>query len=419
MTHVRRMSLLLVGALLVAGGAPGQALAQSSPAPCAPPAVADPPLVAVPGGDAANGAPQPGPMPAVAPGMCWTGAIGNTLNGSAIAATGDTVLAPADTGALLAFGPDGTQRWSYQAGDSALAVRSVAVDATTAFVATPSGITSLSVTDGAEGWLFQVPDNESAMVLDAVGSFAAVLVGDTLLTTTAVMAEDFTITRHLVALDAATGAVDWSVVLPADGQLGRPASNGTMAVIAAGFAVQAYDLASGSTLWTAEYETIGGTVATDVAIANDQVLAGLADASVVALAVTDGSLTWRTTPPELAAAPLGLAANGDVAYLNTGLQLIAIDVATGATPWGVTLQQSAAMFSFRATPAIVQGGIVVGTTDAMDLATLVAISDAGTELWRAPTELYGALQSPVVLGGRVYTAAFGLSDGGLLAFGTP
>ncbi|MCY7417476.1 MAG: PQQ-binding-like beta-propeller repeat protein, partial [Chloroflexi bacterium] len=102
-----------------------------------------------------------------------------------------------------------------------------------------------------------------------------------------------------------------------------------------------------------------------------------------------------------------------------GLQLIAIDVATGATPWGVTLQQSAAMFAFRATPAIVEGGIVVGTTDAMDLATLVAISDTGAELWRSPTELYGALMSPVVLGGRVYTAAFGIVDGGLLAFGTP
>jgi len=419
MTHVRRLSLLIVGALLVAGGAPVSVLGQSSPAPCAPTGVADPPLVAVPGGDAASGARQPGPMPASAPGVCWTGAIGNTLNGSAIAATDDTVLAPSDAGALLAFGPDGTQRWSYQAGDSALAVRSVALDAATASVATPTGIVSLSIADGGEGWRFNVPDNEGAMVADAVGSFSAVLSGDTLLTTTAIMADDFTITRHLVALDAATGAVDWSVVLPPDGQLGRPASDGTLVVIAAGVGVQAYDLGSGSSLWTADYETIGDTLATDVAITNGQVLAGLADASVVALAVADGSLTWRTTPPVLATTPLGLAADGDVAYLNTGLQLIAIDVATGATPWGVTLQQSAAMFAFRATPAIVEGGIVVGTTDAMDIATLVAISDTGAELWRSPTELYAALMSPVVLGGRVYSAAFGIMDGGLLAFGTP
>ncbi len=200
-------------------------------------------------------------MPATAPGVCWTGAIGNTLNGSAIAATGDTVLAPSDTGALLAFGPDGTQRWSHQAGDAALAVRSVALDAATAYVATPTGIVSLSIADGGEGWRFNVPDS--------------------------------------------------------------------------------------------------------------------------------------------------------------GLQLIAIDVAAGATPWGVTLQQSAAIFAFRATPAIVEGGIVVGTTDAMDIATLVGITDTGAELWRSPTELYAALMSPVVLGGRVYTAAFGIMDGGLLAFGTP
>ncbi|MCY7417428.1 MAG: hypothetical protein LH650_02840, partial [Chloroflexi bacterium] len=110
MTHFRRLSLLMVGALLVVGGAPVPAFGQSSPAPCAPTAVADPPIVAIPGGDAANGALQPGPMPAMAPGVCWTGVIGNTLYGSAIAATGDTVLAPSDTGALLAFGPDGTQR---------------------------------------------------------------------------------------------------------------------------------------------------------------------------------------------------------------------------------------------------------------------------------------------------------------------
>ena len=134
---------------------------------------------------------------------------------------------------------------------------------------------------------------------------------------------------------------------------------------------------------------------------------------------TDGSVAWRTTAPDTAGVPLGLATAGEVAYLNTGLQLIRIDPVTGATPWGVTLQDGAPMLPFRATPAIVDGGVVVGTTDVMNTASLVAVSDTGTELWRSPTELYGAILSPVVLGGRVSAPAAGLTDGGLLTFGSP
>ena len=62
---------------------------------------------------------------------------------------------------------------------------------------------------------------------------------------------------------------------------------------------------------------------------------------------------------------------------------------------------------------------MVGTSDAMDVANLVAVSAAGAELWRAPTEIYGGILSPLVIGGRVYAAAYGITDGGLLAFGTP
>ena len=99
--------------------------------------------------------------------------------------------------------------------------------------------------------------------------------------------------------------------------------------------------------------------------------------------------------------------------------LIAIDPLTGATPWGVALQQTPPMFPVPAIPAIVKDTILVGTSDAMDVTNLVAVSAAGTELWRAPTEIYGGILSPLVIGGRVYAAAYGIMDGGLVAFGTP
>ena len=146
---------------------------------------------------------------------------------------------------------------------------------------------------------------------------------------------------------------------------------------------------------------------------------GLSDSSVVGLSTADGSVAWRSAATDRPACPWGWRLRAMSAYLNTGLQLIAIDPVTGATPWGVTLQEGAPMLPFRAIPAIVDGGVVVGTTDVMNTASLVAVSDTGTELWRSPTELYGAILSPVVLGGRVSAPAAGLMEGGLLTFGSP
>ena len=77
----------------------------------------------MPGGTSASDGQQPGPMPATAPSVCWTAAIGNPVLGAAVGASGDLVLSSTDTGAVVALGPDGAERWRYQAGEAPREVR--------------------------------------------------------------------------------------------------------------------------------------------------------------------------------------------------------------------------------------------------------------------------------------------------------
>jgi outer membrane protein assembly factor BamB len=424
MTRTRRTLLLLAGALLAATTQPVLVMGQSSSAPCAAPAVTDPPAVAVPGGDSGNGAAQPGPLPSTAPVLCWTGAIGNPISGTAFGAVGDTAISSTDAGEFVAFGHDGTERWRYRAGDSQRAARGLALSAETAYVTTPTAVAAVSVADGTETWRHDLPPTTGPMaaVVDAFGGFGITLMGSTLVATTATTADASSgaTDQGLLALDAMTGASLWTASLGTEGASGAPVTDGTIvAVAAADGDIHAFDLATGAAAWTAGYDILEATPATNLAFASGLLLVGLMDSSVVALSTADGSVAWHSPATDAAEVPLGLAAAGDVAYLNTGLQLIRFDTRTGATPWGATLQEGAPMMPFRATPAIVDGGVVVGTTDVMDTASLVAVSDAGTELWRSPTELYGAILSPVVLGGRVIAPAAGLMDGGLLTFGAP
>jgi outer membrane protein assembly factor BamB len=72
-------------------------------------------------------------------------------------------------------------------------------------------------------------------------------------------------------------------------------------------------------------------------------------------------------------------------------------------------------------PGVTDDAVVIGTTDAMDVASIVALDAAsGHERWRVATDAYGAILSPLVAGGRVVVPVYDLAGGtGLLSLGSP
>ena len=240
----------------------------------------------------------------------------------------------------------------------------------------PDGVVALALTDGCEVWRVTVG---TANVPNTSGGAQPVVVGDTVYVAVASSSDGRALERAVVALDSASGGERWRTGID------------VLGIIAVG----------------------------PVTMADGWVATILSGGEVVVLSAADGSKTWSSVPPPGLAAAVTL--QGGSLIVNAVTHLYALDPATGEQRWASTIQERAAPFTYQPVPAVVDGLVVLGTTDVSTTASLVAWDlESGAEVWRAPTEIFGAILSPIVSGGRTYAAALDINqDGGLFAFAEP
>lgn len=414
--------LLPVAILLLAVAAPAASAAAQEATACAPPSAVS--GSAMPGGDATLSVAQPGPAPAGLPAICWIGGTDGLQNVPGPMVVGDAVVTATIDGDVEALRiTDGAEAWRTRVDTSGGGeVGGITVDDATLYAGSPQGLRALDAATGAERWLFPVEGGP----LTGMGGITPVVSGDLLVMALFTsswddVTADFTIDRSLVTLSSGTGAERWRIPLFADERPGSPTTDGRLVAIADGDGrLRVLDATTGADLWQLDPDSLGSAPGTRIAIAGDRLVAGLHNGDIVALDAADGSVIWRTASSSFLVGALTVI--DGVVYVNGTTQLQALDLVTGAIRWDVPIQLGAPPIAFQAVPAVVDGQVILGTTELYDAASLVSFDAAdGAERWRFRSQDLGAILSPVVAGGRVFASAFGLSwsggSGGLIAFG--
>lgn len=374
-------------------------------------------LPAVPGGDAALAGRQPGAAPTPQPGRCWLATVPLSILMPDAVATGPVVVVADDTGQAVAVAAtDGSEAWAYRVADEGEGqVHGLAASVGTVYVAGPEGLTALDATDGTRLWRHRV--SSDATLADSAGAFWPIAHGDVVDVVEVATQDDMTFERRLVSLDAATGDVRWEAALPASiGQ--SPSSDGTIVVLASGDgSLLALDAADGAQAWVADAATLGAMPQTRPAIGAGLTVVGLTDGTAVALDAASGSVAWRSTTQDATIASVSVA--GSMVLVNASVTLTALDAATGDPVWSVPVQASGPLYPLASIPGATDDTVLLGTTDAMDVASVVALDAAtGRERWRVATDAYGAALSPLVTGGRVVVPIIDLAgSSGLLSLG--
>jgi outer membrane protein assembly factor BamB len=134
--------------------------------------------------------------------------------------------------------------------------------------------------------------------------------------------------EQLLALDPATGRLQWQAPLAAPLAAPPAAAGGWLLTALANGEIVAWRAATGEMLWR---RPLGATARVTPLVAGDRVFVGLADQRVASLALLDGSPGW-SCPVE--GEPTGLAeADGLVYAGTTGHFFYAIDARDGRTAW--------------------------------------------------------------------------------------
>lgn len=413
----RSLAPLLAAALIGFAAAP--VAAQDPSTTCAAPSGAAE-GAAVPGGSESLTGAQPGPAPASAPVLCWTGTDGNAVLGTRIVAVGDTIFALGDAGEGIAFNPDGTEAWRVPLADvSQGMLGGIATDGANIYVGTPTGLVALSPADGSTLWTYAIdPGGRNAA---STGIFSPVIAGDHVAVLVYTSDSRTQIQRSIAAISRADGTQVWSQPIVNDIPAGALTADGTSVAVAEGDgSLVLRDTATGETQLTISVQDLGAMVTTPIVLTRDDALFGDSNGAVQARSRSDGAQKWTMTPASgLAAA---VTANGQYAFINGYTNLYAVDAGTGAQVWEAEMQASAPPFGYEPIPAVVDGLVILGTSDINNPAALIAWDAAtGAQAWRTDLpDMYGAIFSPIVLDGRIYAPSFNLvSDGGVLAFGTP
>lgn len=413
----RSLAPLLAAALIGFAAAP--VAAQDPSTTCAAPSGAAE-GAAVPGGSESLTGAQPGPAPASAPVLCWTGSDGNAVLGTRIVAVGDMVFALGDAGEGIAFNADGTEAWRVPLADiSQGMLGGIATDGTNIYAGTPTGLVALSPADGSTVWTYAIdPGGRNAA---STGIFSPVIAGDHVAVLVYTSDSRTQIQRSIAAISRADGTQVWSQPIVNDIPAGALTADGTSVAVAEGDgSLVLRDTVTGETQLTISVQDLGAMVTTPIVLTRDDALFGDSNGAVQARSRSDGAQKWTMTPDSgLAAA---VTANGQYAFINGYTNLYAVDAGTGAQVWKAEMQSSAPPFGYEPIPAVVDGLVILGTSDINNPAALIAWDAAtGAQAWRTDLpDMYGAIFSPIVLDGRIYAPSFNLvSDGGVLAFGTP
>ena len=409
---MRTIARSLTTASALALLAVGVAMPASAQGGCTP--SSGPDAMAVAGGDMALAGVQPGPAPEGSPVHCATGAQGTSFGPRAVVAAGN-VFTLTGGGTAEIFPVDGSAPSSVTiSGVTDVLPGGQTTDGERVYIGTPDSVLALAAADGGEVWRVAVATGNVS-----TGSGAgrpAVVDGRVFVAITA--GDGRSIERALVALDAADGSELWRQPLFEQFPPGPIAADAERVVLWDGSGtIRAYDPASGEVAWETGIEALGITPMGPVATGGGFVAAILTGGEVIVLSAADGSEVWRMTPDP--ALPASVAIHEGTLLVNDVLKLIALDLATGAEQWSADVQSGASPFPDQPVPAVVDGIVVQGTSDASTQAALVAWDLAsGQELWRAPTTIFGAILSPVVSGGRVYATTVDVNGGmGLFAFG--
>ncbi len=213
------------------------------------------------------------------------------------------------------------------------------------------------------------------------------------------------------AVDAQTGTLKWSVILPCDmfGEptlafqtiyIGTSLNNGTSGT------VYALDEVSGKVDWNL---TTGGGVwrAIAVDVSTQTVFAGVGDPSfqILALNAKTGATKWQITVPnsseDLDPGSAMVVANGLVYFSDKNGSVYALHESDGSVAWATQIAILSA--DDVSTPAIGANGVLyVGSLDNF----LYALNaTTGAVIWKAPN-VGGLDSSPALANGVVYFASF-------------
>jgi outer membrane protein assembly factor BamB len=320
----------------------------------------------------------------------WSFTTGNSVTTSQAVVNG-VVYATSEDGSLYALNAaTGTKIWSFNSANNSNNTSSPAVANGVVYAGFDDGsVYALNAATGTKIWSFSSGTSD-------IASSPAVANGVVYITSA----------FSLYALSAATGAELWSV----SGQFGDASptvAHGVVYLTTVDGVVDAFDAATGATVWT--YTAPAFLSLSAPAVADGEVFVGGDDGNVYAIQADSGTEAWNfTTGDQITFSPA--VANG-VVYAGSGDgNLYALDAVTGAKLWSYATGSR-----INSTPTVADGVVYAST-----LAGVVYAIDAATGAklagFNVSSSTYGS--SPVVANGVIYIGsndnhvyAYGLSGG--------
>jgi outer membrane protein assembly factor BamB len=325
--------------------------------------------------------------------VAWTFQAAGPIE-SSVAVLGRTTYVVSKDGVIHALDlPTGTERWSAALHATAGSASPLIVDGLVIVGDQAGTVHAFDPGTGAQRWERQ---------LDGAIDGAAAAVGHRVLTATEA--------GRAYAIDARSGTVAWTTVLPA-GVTRSVTASADSVFVGAGGALAGLRLSDGTMLWQSTVAKTGSCGTPTVAAGLVYDAAGLdgdgsAPVSVVAVDATTGAPRWRYTSPTGRTTYTPAVSDGRAYLVSEDGTVVARDAATGSAIWSTPTGAPN-----EALPALADGLVYVAT----DGGALAALDvKTGTARWRAP--IVGVPYAPVVSQGYVFVAT---STGNLYAIGGP
>jgi serine/threonine-protein kinase len=328
----------------------------------------------------------------------WSASTGHAIEGS-VSVTGDMVFAGSDNNGLHAFRADGSEAWSRRLeGDGRFVATPALLGDTVLGYTSGSVVTALDAGSGQLRWSRSVSDVEGAF--PGSPTVAGGLV--------------YVVPYELVALDAATGDVRWTRPNVGCFVCSPAVRNGTLYIgggPAVGRRFLALDAATGAPQWSFRPQTgrnfgwsaspaVAGGRVFQAAFVSQK---GTKAYSLYAFKASSGRRLWKTRvgTSEFLTSSSPAVAYGTVFYVSPGNRIYAVRASNGKKLWSRSISTSAS------SPAVAGGVVYFGaglTVHALDAKT-------GKTLWRAATS--SDPSDPAVFRGALY---IGSGDGTLYAY---